>query len=162
MTRIYANRGLARRMNFSVVIIAGAVLFGCWELWSAYRGGSDGMNFIFALFFLGGAAYAWKFIREGASNAVTWLDADLETRQSRAALWRPFSSKEIAGPLENFTDWQLQKRAGRVPVPMLTAHHPDYGHPLEFELGPGIVIDDAFRALAPDVMAAFEKRGAPA
>lgn len=158
MTRIYENRGLATRMNVSCVVVAIAFLFGLWELWSAYRsGGESGTNYLFALFFIGGGAYAAKQLRDSVSDSVVSLDADMTTREATVTLWRPFSAKELAGSLDRLTDWQFQTKAGKTRTPLLTAHHPDYPRPLEFELRPGAKVDDKLRALAPDAVAAFER-----
>jgi len=159
MTRIYENRGFATRMNISCVVIAVAVLFGCWELVGAYRSESPaGTNLLFALLFLGGAVYATKQIRDTAMDSVSSLDVDMTTRSASIILWRPFSSKVITGSLDRLTDWQFQLRSGRVRTPILTAHHPDYPRPLEFELRPGTAVSEELRKLAPDAVAAFEKR----
>lgn len=158
MKRVYENRGFLRRMNFAALVTVLAFLLGCWEAWSAYNGSGDGMNGLFALFFFGGAAFAVKHFRDNAVT-VSSLDVDPATGEARAILWQPLSRKEIAGPVARFTDWQLQKRAGRVPTPIVTAHHPASPRPLEFELGRGIVLTDEFRALAPEAIAAFERAG---
>jgi hypothetical protein len=164
MTRIYENRGFATRMNISCVVVVVAVLFGCWELFSALRPGAESsMNLLFVVLFFGGAGYAIKQLRDTAFDTVVALDADPGARQSVLTLWRPFSSKIIAGPLERFTDWQFQTRSGRVRTPILTAHHPDHPRPLEFELRPDAPISEELRSLAPEAVASFERRsGKPA
>lgn len=161
MTRIYENSGLATRMNVSCVVIAIAALFGAWELWSAYRAGGDsGTNYLFALFFFGGAAYAAKQLRDSVSDSVVSLDADTATGEAVITLWRPFSAKKITGPLDRLTDWQFQVK-GRTRTPILTAHHPDYPRPLEFELRPGTAVHENLRKLAPEAVAAFERAASP-
>ena len=164
MTRIYENRGFATRMNISCLVVVVAVLFGCWELFSALRPGAESsMNLLFAVLFFGGAGYAIKQLRDTAFDTVVALDADLGAHHSILTLWRPFSSKTIAGPLERFTDWQFQTRSGRVRTPILTAHHPHHPRPLEFELRTDVTINDDLRTLAPEAIAAFERRsGKPA
>ena len=164
MIRIYENRGFAARMNISCLVIAGALLFGCWELLAIYQAGGDAStNVLFALLFFGGAAYAIKQMRETAFDTVVLLEADPGTGQSVATLWRPFSKKMFAGPLDRFTDWQFQTRGGRVRTPILTAHHPDYPRPLEFELRADLAISEHLRELAPEAVDAFERRsGKPA
>src|SRR5262245_41670334 len=109
------------RMNIACVVIAIAALFGVWELWTAYRaGGSDGTNFLFAAFFIGGAIYAAKQLRESAENSVVTLDAEMSTRQAVVTLWKPLSARTISGTLDQFSDWQFQTKPGRVRTPLLT------------------------------------------
>jgi hypothetical protein len=161
MTRIYENRGFATRMNVSCVVIAIAFIFGCWEIWMAYRAGPDaGSGYFFALFFIGGALYAVKQLSDSASDSVVALDADTATGEATVSLWRPFRTKQLTGPLDRLSDWQFQTKSGRVKTPLLTAHHPDYPRPLEFELRFGVPVSDALRALAPDAVATFERRPA--
>jgi hypothetical protein len=156
VTRIYENPGFATRMSLSCVVIIIAGLFGVWELWSAYRaGGSDGTNYLFAAFFIGGAIYAAKQLRDGAANTVASLDADMSTRRVVITLWQPLSSRTISGSLDQLTDWQFQTKPGRVRTPLLTVHHPDHPRPLEFELRPGAA--EGLRTLAPEAVAAFER-----
>ena len=163
MTRLYENSGFATRMNLACAVIVIAVLFGVWELWSAYRaGGSDGTNYLFAAFFIGGAIYAATQLRDGAANSVASLDAEMSTQQAVITLWRPLSSRTISGPLDSLTDWQFQTKPGRIRTPLLTAHHPAHPRPLEFELKPGARVADGLRALAPEAVAAFEQATAPA
>jgi hypothetical protein len=161
MTRIYENRGFATRMNVSCVVVAFAFAFGAWEIWMAYRAGPDaGSGYLFALFFIGGALYASKQLSDAGSDSIVALDADMTTREATVSLWRPFRTKQLTGPLDRITDWQFQVKAGKARTPLLTAHHPDYPKPLEFELRPGAITDD-LRRLAPDAIAAFERpRGA--
>jgi len=162
MTPIFRNRGLATRMNISCVVIGFAALFGCWELWSAYGAGQGaGTNMLFAFFFIGGAVYAGKQIRDGSLDSVVSLDADMATREASVVIWRPFSKVTLAGPLDRLTDWQFQmKGKGRVRTPILTAHHPDYPRPLEFELTKATTpLSRELKALAPDAVAAFERAG---
>jgi hypothetical protein len=159
VTRIYENPGFATRMNVSCVVILIAALFGCFELWSAYSaGGSSGTNYLFALFFFGGAAYAAKQFRDGYSDSVVSLDLDRAKGEAAITLWRPFGAKKISGRLDQLTDWQFQVKAGKTRTPLLTAHHPDYPRPLELELRPGLPVSEGLRGLAPDAVAAFEQR----
>jgi len=158
MTRIYDNSGFKTRMNVSCVVIVIAALFGCWELWTAYRsGGESGMNYLFALFFIGGAIYAANQIRDTAFDSVVTFDADLASGTADVVMWRPFSEKRIAGPLGRFTDWQFQMKTGRARTPILTVHHPEHPRPLELELRPGVPVSKGLRSLAPDAVAAFER-----
>jgi hypothetical protein len=159
MTRIYENRGFATRMNVSCVVIVVAMLFGCWELFSALQAPAGAStNILFGVLFFGGAAYAIKQLRDTAFDTVVALDADPGTRHSILTLWRPFSAKAIAGPLDLFTDWQFQTRGGRTRTPILTAHHRDHPRPLEFELRADGTISEELRAIAPEAIAAFERR----
>jgi len=159
MTRIYENRGFATRMNISCLVIVGALLFGCWELFAVFRsGGESSTNLLFAVLFFGGGAYSIKQLRDTAFDTVVALDADPVAHHSLLTLWRPFSSKTIAGPLDRFTDWQFQTRSGRVRTPILTAHHPDHPRPLEFELRTDVAISEELRTLAPEAVEAFERR----
>jgi hypothetical protein len=156
VTRIYEHAGYRTRMNAFTVVIVIAVLFGCFEIWTAYRTGGDGNNYMFAAFFIGGAIYAGVQLRDQSVNTVVSLDVDPSSGQSVITLWRPFTSRTIAGSLDRLTDWQFQRRARRMPTPILTAHHPDNRGLLEFELKPGAPVSDQFRALAPEAIAAFD------
>jgi hypothetical protein len=159
MTRIYENRGFTTRMNVSCVVVAFAFVFGFWEVWMAYRAGPDagGTGYLFALFFIGGALYATKQLRDMGSDSVAALDADMATREAIVTLWRPVRTRRLTGPLDRLTDWQFQVKAGKARTPLLTAHHPAYPKPLEFELRRGVPVSDALRTLAPDAVAAFER-----
>lgn len=159
MTRIYQNRALATRMNLSCAVIVFAVLFGFWELYTATRGGPGaGTNVLFGFLFIAGALYAAKQTRDTSFDSVASLDADVATREAKVAIWRPFSTKMLAGPLDRLTDWQFQMKGGRVKTPILTAHHPDYPRPLEFELSKSTTpLSNELKTLAPDAAAAFER-----
>lgn len=163
MTRIYENRNFNRRMNISVAVTAFAVLFGLWELWAALRAGPEGAGygFLFAALFIGGGIYGFNQIQNDGSHMVTALDVDDASGQAVASVWRPFSPKQVAGPLAEFTEWRpYTKRARSVHIHMLLADHPGYPKPLQFEIGPGVAVDERFRALASEALAAFEKDGA--
>lgn len=157
MTSIYRNTALARRMNISCVVVVGAILYGLWELWAAYRAGPNaGYGYLFGVFFVGGGIYGMKQIRDESFNMVVALDADVATGASVVSIWRPFAAKRIAGRLDGLTDWRFHISSGRVPVPMLLADHPGHPRPLQFELRKGAV-SEALRSLAPEAVAAYER-----
>jgi hypothetical protein len=150
---------MARRMNISLIVIAIAVLFGCYELWSAFRAESDASgSYLFALLFFGGAAYAARQLLDSVADSVMTLDVNDASREAVVSFWRPFGSRKIGGSLDRLSDWQFQMKGPRSPAPMLTAHHPAHPRPLEFELRKEIPITEGLRALAPEAVAAFERR----
>ena len=155
MTRIYENRPFARRMTGSSLVVVAAILFGLWELYAAVRAAQDsGYGSLFAALFIGGGIYAMWILRDYGDTVVS-----LETGTVGAliSVWRPFRSQRIAAPLDRLGNWRFEmKEIGRARIPMLLADHRDYPRPLRFELGPGIPITQAFRALAPDAIASFE------
>jgi hypothetical protein len=157
MKRIYENTGFARRMNVSAVVVVIAFVMGAWELVMALRADDPGSGFLFAALFIGGGIYAGRQILSEHANNVVAFDADMASGQASISIWRPFSAKTIAGPLDRLTDWQFQTKGARVKTPILTAHHPDHPRPLEFELRPGLAVGEELRALAPDAVAAFER-----
>ncbi len=164
MARIYSNRGLAVRMNISSVVVAGSFLLGAFELWRLAQAGPEGAGngYLFAALFLGGGVYAARQVIFGNIDAVVALD--VEGGEAAIAVWRPFTSKQIVGPLEKLSDWRPYGKQVRrnVRTPMLLVDHPDYPRPLEFEIGPGIELSDEFKALAGEASAAFETPGAAA
>lgn len=161
MERVYENPGFAKRMNASCVVIVVAVLFGLFELWSAWQRPEGAQtNYIFALFFIGGAIYASKHIREAGAHTVTSLDLDAAAGRAVVNLWKPFGRKRLEGPSADLRDWQFQVRSGKVRAPILTVHHPAHSRPLEFELGPGMKVSDTMRGLAPEAFEAYERRAA--
>jgi hypothetical protein len=161
-TRIYANRGLARRTNGSLVVVIIAFVFGFFEIWRAMHVGPEepGSGYLFAILFLGGGVYAGRQLLSGTIDAVVWLDLDA-SRQATVALWRPFTTKRIAGPVDRLTGWRPYAKEVRrnMKQPMVLADHPDYPRPLEFEIGPGVVLGEEFRALAGAAVASLEKKG---
>ncbi len=163
-TRIYSNRGLARRTNGSLVVVIIAFIFGFFEIWRAAHAGPQGpgSGYLFAILFLGGGVYAGRQLLSGTIDAVVWLDLD-PSRQATVALWRPFTTKQIAGPVDRLTGWRpFAKQVRRNMLqPMVLADHPDYPRPLEFEIGRGIRIDDAFKTLAAEASGAFDAGEVP-
>ena len=157
MKRIYENTGFTRRMNVSAVVVVIAFVMGAFELVMALRADDPGSGFLFAALFIGGGIYAGRQVLSDFANNVVALDADMATRQARISIWRPFSSKQIDGPVDRLTDWQFQRKGTRVKLPILTAHHPDHPQPLEFELRTGASVGEELRSLAPEAVAAFER-----
>jgi hypothetical protein len=160
MTRIYENRSLARRMNISSAVTAFAVLFGFWELFAAVRAGPEGAGygFLFAALFIGGGIYGFNQIFSEASDMVTALDLDEAAGRATISIWRPFAPKRIEGTLDSLTEWRpYSKMARNVRTPMLLADHPGHLRPLQFEIGPGVMMSERFRAFDPEALATFEQ-----
>jgi hypothetical protein len=159
VTRLYDNSRMARRLNISLAVIAIAVLFGCYELLSAFRAEGDASEYyLFALLFFGGAAYAARQLFDSVADSVMTLDVAQQSREAGVSFWRPFGARKIGGSLDQLSDWQFQMKGPRSPAPILTAHHPGHPRPLEFELRREIPITEGLRALAPEAVAAFERR----
>jgi len=165
MARIYANRGLTKRQNFSTVVVIGSLLLGCFELWRAATVAPDqvGSGYLFAALFLGGGAYGARQVLMGSMDTVAALDLG-PAREATIVLWRPFTTKRIEGPVDRLSDWRPYAKQVRrnLRQPMVLADHRDYPRPLEFEIGPGIQMDDAFRTLAGEALAGLETSGAKA
>jgi hypothetical protein len=149
MTRIYENRGLARRMTMSMIVVAIAFLFGLFEIWSIFRApaGESGYGYLFALFFIFGGLYAYRQLQADFEDTVVALDADETT--ALITLWRPLRAKRIDGPLSALTGWRKEVKSTRnMRIEMLVADHANHPKPLRFETGKGILATDAFMKLA--------------
>ena len=157
MTRIYANRPFVRRMTASTVVLVVAMLFGVWELYSSFQLPEEsGYGPLFGVLFLGGGAYGfWQLLTQFADHVVS-LDAD--GTQAVVKVWKPFGSRVIATPIDQFHNWRFEMvKVGNNTGPMVLANHADYPRPLRFGLGSGIPINDAFRSIAEGAVAAFER-----
>jgi hypothetical protein len=157
MTRIYQNRPFARRMMLSTVVVVGAILFGFWELYSAFQSPEDsGYGPLFGMFFVGGGAYGlWQLHSQYADQVVS---LDMEGDRATVVVWRPFVSRVIATPADQFRNWRYEMmKVANNSLPMVLANHADHPRPLRFEVGSGIAISDGFRALAEQAVAAFER-----
>jgi hypothetical protein len=150
MTRIYENRGLARRMTGSAVVCAIALGFGAFELWRAVDAppGGSGYGYLFAAFFVFGAIYGFRQLRADYLDGVVSLDMGPDAAE--VALWRPLGKKRIGGPPAALTGWRREILTLRrnLRVEMLLADHPGHPRPLRFEEGRGVLATDAFRALS--------------
>jgi len=159
--RIYANRGLARRANISLVVVFIAFVFGAFEIWRAANAGPEGpgSGYLFAMLFIGGGFYGFRQVMNGNRDSAMWLDLD-DARNATIGVWQPFSTKRISGPASALTGWRpYSKRVQRnLQLSVLLADHPGHPRPVEFELGSGVQIDDAFKALAGE---AFEAGSPP-
>ena len=157
-TRIYANPGVARRANASLVVVFIAFVFGAFEIWRAANAGPEGpgSGYLFAVLFLGGGAYGLRQVLGANRDTVLWLDIDGDA--ATAAVWKPFGTKKIVGPIGGFTEWRPYAKQVRrnMRQPLVLVDHPEHPRPLEFELGRGIVIGDGFRPLAGEALAGFE------
>lgn len=159
MTRIYENRPLSRRMLLSTLVVAGAFLFGIWELYSAFESPEDsGYGPLFGIFFVGGSFYGMWQLHSLYGDSVVSLDSAGDAAAIK--VWSPFVSRRIEGRLDQLTKWRFEaKQVGNARIPLILADHPAHPRPLRFEVGPGIAISHGFRTLTPDAIASFESAG---
>jgi hypothetical protein len=159
MMRILDNPGVAKRSNFSLVILAAVLLYGIWELWLAATVGGDQLAFIFGILFIGGAAYGIRTTLAETRDLVTAFDAEATSGKAALTLWRPLSSKRIETTLDQITGWRLWVETGsrRQRSYFLLAREPSHDKTLRFELTRGMTIPDELRALAPEAIEDFER-----
>jgi len=159
MTRIYDNRALARTSNISFVVLAVVIVFGCWDLWNAFAGGSnDPTSSMFGVLFVGGGLFGGYTIWNENRDQAQWLDVDLDAGKGTLAVWRPFRPQVIDMGLDRITAWRHWVKVGKrnMRTHYLLASFPGYPRPVYFELLPGKDVPDAFRRLAPEAIDDFE------
>ena len=114
MTRIYENPGFAKRNNISVIVLVAVVIYGFFELYTAFGTGSqDQMAAMFGVLFVGGGIYGGYTIWNEARDAVTAIDADFDTGRAAVTLWRPFKSMVIDVPIDRLTGWRHWVKVGK-------------------------------------------------
>ena len=159
MTRIYENPGFARRNNISVIVLVVVVIYGFWELWSAFGTGSqDSMAAMFGVLFVGGGLYGAYTIWTEARDQVIALDVDPDKSRAAITLWRPFRNMVIDLPIDRLTGWRhwvkVGKRSMRTHFVVFNAE--GYPQPLYVELTKG-EMPEGFRKLSPAVVEEFEE-----
>jgi hypothetical protein len=159
MTRIYENPGFAKRNNISVVVLVVVVIYGIWELYSAFFTGiEDQFAAMFGVLFVGGGIYGAYTIWTEARDQVIALDVDEAAGRAAITLWRPFKSIVIEAPIDRLTQWRhwvkVGKRGMRTHFVIFKAE--GYPQPLSVELTKG-EMPDGFRKLSPAVVEEFEE-----
>ncbi|HET7717229.1 MAG TPA: hypothetical protein VFK86_16520 [Bauldia sp.] len=159
MTRIYENPGFAKRNNISVIVLVAVVIYGIWELYTAFLTDSqDSMAAMFGVLFVGGGIYGAYTIWTEARDQVVALDADFATGRAAVTLWRPFKNIVIEATFDRLTDWRhwvkVGKRNMRTHYVIFTAE--GYPQPLYVELTTG-EMPEGFRKLSPAVVEEFEE-----
>jgi len=159
MTRILYSPGVAKRSNFSIIILVAVLLYGIWELWHAATVGSDQLALIFGVLFIGGAIYGLRTTLAETRDLVTAFDADMASGKAAMTLWRPFRAKRIDTTLDQITGWRLWVETGSrgQRAYFLLVREPTHQRTLRLELTRGMTIPDDLRQLAPEAIEDFER-----
>ena len=113
MTRIYENPGIAKRANFSLIIMVAVIAWGAWELWSAFGTGTeDSTAALFGVLFFGGGVYGIYKTFTDNRDLVTAMDVDFAAGRAAATLWRPLRALKIEDSLDRFTGWRYWVKVG--------------------------------------------------
>ena len=164
MERIYENAGFSRRQNISVSVLVVVIIYGLWELWSAFGSASgDSTAAMFGVLFVGGGLYGLKTTWDESRDLVLSFDADFAAGRGVASVWRPFSSVRIEDSLDRFRAWRHWVKVGRRSsrVHYLVVDTDNYPRPLYIELNPAKPVPDGFRRLAPEAMEDVEANTRP-
>ena len=159
MTRIYENPGFARRNNISVIVLVAVIIYGFFELYTAFgTDNQDSMAALFGVLFVGGGIYGAYTIWTEARDQVIALDVDPDKGVAAITLWRPFKSMVIDVPIDGLTGWRhwvkVGKRGMRTHFVVFNAE--GYPQPLYVELTKG-EMPEGFRKLSPAVVEEFEE-----
>lgn len=159
MTRIFENRALPRTSNISVVVLIPVILFGFWDLWTAFgTGGEDFTSAMFGVLFVGGGIIGGYTIWNEGRDQAQWFDIDFDTGKGAVAVWRPFRPRVFETDLDAITNWRHWVKVGKrnLRTHFLVAAVPGYERPVYFELPAGNDIPDGFRRLAPEAVDDYE------
>lgn len=159
MTRIYENPGFAKRNNISVIVLVAVVIYGIFELYTAFGTGSqDQMAAMFGVLFVGGGIYGAYTIWSEARDAVTAIDVDEGAGRAAITLWRPFKSIVVEAPIDRLTGWRHWVKVGKrnMRTHFVIFNAEGYPNPLYVELTKGEMPED-FRKLSPAVVEEFEE-----
>jgi len=159
MTRIYENPGFAKRNNISVVVLVAVVIYGFFELYTAFGTGTqDQMAAMFGVLFVGGGIYGAYTIWSEARDAVMAIDVDETSGKVAISLWRPFKRLVIEAPIGGLTGWRHWVKVGKrnMRTHYVIFNAPGYPNPLNVELTKG-EMPDGFRKLSPAVVEDFEE-----
>jgi hypothetical protein len=159
MTRILNNPGVAKRSNFSVVVLVAVFIYGIWELWRAATIGGDPLALVFGVLFIGGAVYGLRTTLGETRDLVTAFDADMTSGNATMTLWRPFRTMRIDTTLDRMTGWRLWVETGSrgQRTYFLLVREPAHQRTLRLELTRGMTIPDDLRRLAPEAIEDFER-----
>jgi hypothetical protein len=159
MTRIYENPGFAKRNNISVIVLVAVVIYGIFELYTAFGTGSqDQMAAMFGVLFVGGGIYGAYTIWSEARDAVTAIDVDEGAGRAAITLWRPFKSIVVEAPIDRLTGWRHWVKVGKrnMRTHFVIFNAEGYPNPLYVELTKG-EMPEGFRKLSPAVVEEFEE-----
>jgi hypothetical protein len=159
MTRIYENPGFAKRNNISVVVLVAVVIYGIFELYSAFFTGSqDQMAAMFGVLFVGGGIYGAYTIWSEARDQVMAIDVDEAAGKVAITLWRPFTRQVVEAPIDGLTGWRHWVKVGKrnMRTHYVIFNAPGHPNPLNVELTKG-EMPDGFRKLSPAVVEEFEE-----
>lgn len=159
MKRILSIRGMVWRSNLSLAILTAVFAYGLWELWLAATVTGSPTGYLFAVVFIGGAAYGVRSALLETRDLVMSFEADTDSGKAAITLWRPFRMKRIDTTLDRITGWRhwIQTASRGRRVHFLLAKEPSYGGILRFALEPGMAIPEELRRIAPDAIADFEQ-----
>lgn len=159
MTRVYDNPGFAKRNNISVVVLVVVVIYGLFELYTAFGTGSqDPMAAMFGVLFVGGGIYGAYTIWNEARDQVMAIDVDEAAGRAAITLWRPFQSIVIEASIDRLTGWRHWVKVGKrnMRTHFIVFSAEGYPLPLHVELTKG-EMPEGFRKLSPAVVEEFEE-----
>ncbi|HZP21103.1 MAG TPA: hypothetical protein VFB16_12950 [Bauldia sp.] len=159
MNRIYENKGLIRRQNIYMAVLALVTLNGIWEIYAAFtapEGNSSGM--IFGILFLAGGAYGFYQTFIDGRDLIAALDHDTNADMLTATLWRPFQKLRLASPRTRVRNWRFWVKTGSASQRgyFFFADFPDYPRKLQMEIPRGLAIGDGLRRVAPQAAEDYE------
>ena len=160
MTRIYENPGFWRRAWLSIVFLIGAIIWGCWEFWSAATGPEESATtgYLFGLLFVGGGFYALYQLAEDWRDLVPSLELDEATGTMLATVWRPQGPLKLTVTKEQLSNWRSHVKIGKRNARTFFVHADlaGYPRPLRFELRPPVDVS-GLRRVAPEAIAEYEQ-----
>lgn len=160
MTRIYESKGLNWRSNLSVGIMIPVVLWGLWELWSAFGNpdNQDPTGAMFGVLFVGGGIYGFYKTLTDNRDLVAAVDADFDTKRIVFTLWRPLRTETMEESFDRLT-WRYWVKVGSRNARnyFLFVQVAGYPRPLQIELRRGEPVSEGLRRLVPDAIAEFER-----
>lgn len=161
MTRIFENRQITRTSNISMVVLVVVIVFGFWDLWSAFGGGEpDTTSAMFGVLFVGGGLIGGYTIWNDGRDQVQWFDVDLEAGKCAVAVWRPIRPLVFDLDLSQVSEWRHWVKVGKrnMRTHYLVAALPGYPRPVYFEMPQDRTkeIPAGFRDIAPEAVEDFE------
>ena len=159
MERVYSHAGFAGRSNISMIILVAVIIYGFFELWTAFGSASgDSTAAMFGVLFLGGGAYGVYSMWTDTRDLVSALDLDTATGRATVTLWRPLRPLTVTESTSAFSGWRYWvKIASRgAKTHFLIANLAGYPRPLYFEMPAGKPVADGLRKLAPEAVEDFE------
>lgn len=161
MVRVFDDRGMALRNWLSTGILVAAVVWGIVEILRTQMGAADDTGYLFGFGFLAAAAYGAKRLLDDTRDSLVRLEADFDSGQSVAMLWRPWGLRRLAAPISRLSGWNLYIaiKTRQQPTFLLRFTHPGRPDwPLQIVLPPTMTELDGLRRLAPEPIEDFEIR----